>query len=66
MCISVKQVKVANEVFSPTEEEIEEARKIVELYERALKEGKGGVTYKGKFIDQPIYRDALNILRFGF
>jgi citrate lyase subunit beta/citryl-CoA lyase len=65
MCISVRQVKVANEVFSPTKEEIEEARKIVELYERALKEGKGGVTYKGRFIDQPIYRDALNTLRFG-
>jgi citrate lyase subunit beta/citryl-CoA lyase len=28
-----------------------------------LKEGKGGITYKGRFIDQPIYRDALNKLK---
>ena len=64
MCISVKQVEVANRIFSPTENEIEEARKIVEIYREALKKGKGGITYKGKFIDQPIYRDALNTLRF--
>ncbi|TCK02895.1 HpcH/HpaI aldolase/citrate lyase family protein [Phorcysia thermohydrogeniphila] len=64
MCISVKQVGIANRVFSPTEEEIEEAKRIVALYERALKEGRGGITYNGKFIDQPIYRDAINKLKF--
>ena len=64
MCISVRQVEIANKVFSPSMEEIKEAKKIVELYEEALKEGKGGITYKGKFIDQPIYRDALNKLKY--
>ena len=64
MCISVKQVEIANRVFSPTEEEIREAREIVEVYERAMREGKGGITYKGRFIDQPIYRGALNTLRY--
>ncbi len=65
MCISVKQVEIANKVFSPTEEEVEEARQIVEVYEKAIEEGKGGVTWNGKFIDQPIYRSALNTLRFS-
>ncbi len=64
MCISVKQVGIANEVFSPSLEEIEEAKEIVSLYEKALEEGKGGITYRGKFIDQPIYRDALNKIRY--
>lgn len=63
MCISVRQVEVANRVFSPSEEEIKEAEEIVKLYEKALEEGKGGVVYKGKFIDQPIYKDALNKLK---
>ncbi|ADY72768.1 Citryl-CoA lyase [Desulfurobacterium thermolithotrophum DSM 11699] len=63
-CISVKQVGIANEVFSPSLEEIEEAKEIVKLYEEALREGKGGITYKGKFIDQPIYKDALNKLKY--
>jgi len=65
MCISVSQIEVANRIFSPSIEEIEAARRVVEIYEEALKEGKGGVTVDGKFIDQPIYRDALNILRFA-
>ncbi len=65
MCISVKQVEVANRVFSPSEEEIEEAKEIVRIYEKALKEGRGGVACNGKFIDQPIYKNALNILRFS-
>jgi citrate lyase subunit beta/citryl-CoA lyase len=65
MCISVKQVEIANKVFSPSEEELREAEEIVKLYEEALKEGRGGVTYKGLFIDQPIYKDALNKLRFS-
>ena len=65
MAISVRQARIANEVFSPGPEEIEEAKRIVELYEKALKEGKGGITFNGKFIDQPIYRDALNTLRFS-
>ncbi len=65
MCISVRQVEVANRVFSPSREEIEEAMEIVEVYEGALKEGKGGVPYKGKFIDQPIYKGALNLLRYA-
>jgi citrate lyase subunit beta/citryl-CoA lyase len=65
MAISVRQARIATEVFSPSPEEIEKAKRIVELYEKALKEGKGGITFNGKFIDQPIYRDALNTLRFS-
>ncbi len=65
MCISVRQVAVANEVFSPSKEEIERAKRIVKAYEEALKEGKGGITVDGLFVDQPIYRDALNVLRFS-
>ena len=65
MAISVRQAGIATKIFSPDPEEIEEAKRIVELYEKALKEGKGGITFNGKFIDQPIYRDALNTLRFS-
>ena len=65
MCISVKQAEIANRVFSPSEEELRRAKEIVEVYEKALAEGKGGVAYKGLFIDQPIYRDALNTLKYS-
>ncbi|WP_457567258.1 HpcH/HpaI aldolase/citrate lyase family protein [Desulfurobacterium sp.] len=62
-CISVKQAEVANRIFTPEREEIQLAQTIVKLYEDAVKNGKGGITYNGLFIDQPIYRDALNILK---
>ncbi|WP_457677622.1 HpcH/HpaI aldolase/citrate lyase family protein [Thermovibrio sp.] len=65
MAISVRQSQIALSVFSPSEEELKEAKEIVEVYEKALKEGKGGVPYKGTFVDQPIYKDALNKLRFS-
>jgi len=64
MAISVRQSRLLMELFSPSREEIEEAKEIVRVYEEALKEGKGGVAHGGKFIDQPIYKDALNKLRY--
>ena len=64
-CISIKQTEIANRIFSPSEEEIEKAKKIVKLYEKAKEEGKGGITFEGLFIDQPIYKDALNILKLS-
>ncbi|WP_297444973.1 CoA ester lyase [Desulfurobacterium sp.] len=62
-CISVKQTEIANSIFLPDREEIEKAQMIVKLYEKALKEGKGGITCGDLFIDQPIYKDALNLLK---
>lgn len=62
-CISIKQTEIANKIFSPTEEEIERAKNIAKLFEEAIKKGKGGITYEGLFIDNPIYKDALNILK---
>ncbi|WP_456397779.1 HpcH/HpaI aldolase/citrate lyase family protein [Desulfurobacterium sp.] len=62
-CISIKQTEIANRIFSLSKEEIEKAKRIVELYEKAKEEGKGGVTLEGLFIDQPIYKDALNFLK---
>ncbi|SNR68276.1 HpcH/HpaI aldolase/citrate lyase family protein [Desulfurobacterium atlanticum] len=64
-CISIKQTEIANLIFSPSEEEIEKARKIVELYKKAEEKGEGGITFNGLFIDQPIYKDALNILKLS-
>lgn len=56
--IHPKQVKLANEVFSPSEEAIAEAREILAEMEKANAAGMGAVTYKGKLIDQASMKQA--------
>lgn len=61
-CVHPSQVPILNEVFSPTAEELERARRIVEEYERALAEGQGAITVDGDFVDIPFYEQAKRLL----
>ena len=61
-CVHPSQVPILNEVFSPTPEELERARRIVEEYERALAEGRGAITVDGDFVDIPFYEQAKRLL----
>jgi malyl-CoA/(S)-citramalyl-CoA lyase len=49
--IHPKQVKLANEVFTPSAEAVAQAREILAAMEEAQKNGLGATTYKGKLID---------------
>ena len=49
--IHPSQIGLANEVFSPTDEEITKASRILEAMAQAQKEGKGAVTLDGRLID---------------
>jgi malyl-CoA/(S)-citramalyl-CoA lyase len=61
--IHPSQVALANEVFSPTEAEVERARRILEAMEQAAKEGKGAVSLDGRLIDAASIRMAQNLMR---
>ncbi|MDP7149959.1 MAG: CoA ester lyase [Paracoccaceae bacterium] len=61
--IHPKQVKLANEVFSPSDEAVAEAREILAEMEKANAAGMGAVTYKGKLIDQASMKLAEVIVR---
>ena len=50
-CIHPAQIGVVNEVFSPTEEEIEWAKKVVAAYEEAGAAGRGAISVEGQMID---------------
>ena len=50
-CIHPAQIGVVNEVFSPTEEEIEWAKKVVAAYEDAGAAGRGAISVEGQMID---------------
>ena len=49
--IHPKQVKLANEVFTPSAKAVSEAREIIAAMETAKAEGQGATTYKGRLID---------------
>ncbi len=62
-CIHPSQVPIVNEVFTPTEAQIEQATKTVALYEQALDNGSAAVQdERGQFIDEAIARRARDIL----
>ncbi len=64
-CIHPNQVKMANEVFGPSEDEIAEAREIVEAYDAALARGEGAITVRGKMVDVPVADRMRAILAFA-
>ena len=57
------QVPIANEVFTPTAEEVTEARAIMDDYRRAESDGVGAVGRNGKLVDAALMRHAANVLR---
>lgn len=60
--IHPSQIELANEVFTPTEVEVERARRIVEAMEAAAREGRGAVSLDGRLIDAASIRMAENVL----
>ena len=61
-CIHPGQVEIVNEVFSPTEGEIEWARKVVRAYEEANVAGSGAISVDGQMIDAASIKMAQNTL----
>jgi citrate lyase subunit beta/citryl-CoA lyase len=54
MCIHPTQVAIANQVYTPTTEEIERARKVVAAWEQAVREGQGVFTVDDQMVDAPL------------
>ncbi len=56
--ISPRHVEVINQVFTPTEKEIDYAYEVMDAIARAKEQGKGAVALRGKMIDAPIVTRA--------
>lgn len=57
-CIHPRQIKIVNEAFAPTEQEIEKAKKIVIAFKEAKAKGLGVVSIGSKMIDAPVVKRA--------
>lgn len=60
--IHPNQVAIAQEIFSPAQEDVDRARTIKALYDEALDSGLGAVTYEGKMIDIAVVRLLQNTI----
>ncbi len=61
--IHPKQVALANEVFTPSEKAVTEAREILAAMAKAETEGQGAAVYKGRLVDLASIRQAQVIVR---
>jgi len=57
-CIHPDQIPVLNRVFSPDPEKVDWARRVVEAFEKSLKEGRASTSLDGRMVDEPVYRRA--------
>ncbi len=62
MCVVPRQIEIANEVFSPTPQEMERCRRLIEAYEAAQAAGRGTIDFEGQMIDEPLLKRARAIL----
>jgi malyl-CoA/(S)-citramalyl-CoA lyase len=56
------QVPLANEVFTPSEAEVEHARRLLAALEQAQQEGKGAATLDGRLVDMALVPMARRVL----
>jgi citrate lyase subunit beta/citryl-CoA lyase len=62
--IHPNQVDVINKVFTPSEKEIEWAKKVYTAYEDAIKRGLGAISVDNQMIDEAVVKKARRVLSF--
>ena len=60
--IHPEQIDPVRAVFTPTEEQVAAARRIVDAYSQAGAEGRGAVQVDGKMVDAPVAKRAQTLL----
>jgi citrate lyase beta subunit len=63
MCIHPMHIEPINQVFSPSERDVNSAKKIIEAYEEAKARGLGAASVEGRMIDEATYKMAKETLR---
>jgi citrate lyase subunit beta/citryl-CoA lyase len=62
LLVHPRHVDPVNQVFSPSKEEIDFARRVIKAYEEAKAKGLGATSLGGRMIDYGSYRRALNLI----
>jgi citrate lyase subunit beta/citryl-CoA lyase len=62
LLVHPRHVDPVNQVFSPSKEEVDFARRVIKAYEEAKAKGLGATSLGGRMIDYGSYRRALNLI----
>jgi citrate lyase subunit beta/citryl-CoA lyase len=65
LLIHPSQIEPVNRVFSPSEGEVEYARKVVKAFKEAEAEGVGAISLEGKMIDIANFRQAQDLIAWA-
>lgn len=63
VAINPRQVSTIHQAFAVDSHKLEEAKKIVEAFEHNKSQGMGVFNLDGKMIDEPVYRQALQLIQ---
>lgn len=62
LLIHPKQVDPIHQIFSPSQQELDECEEIVEAFEQAEQQGVASIAYNNKLVDYPVYKRAKELL----
>lgn len=62
LCIHPSQVSLANNSFSPSEEEVARAKELLSAYENAVAQGSASIVFNGQMVDEALAKQARRIL----
>jgi len=60
--IHPNQVQITQEAFTPSDDAIAYAKRVIETFESSQKEGKGAYALDGRMIDMPLLKNAQKVL----
>ena len=62
LAIHPSQIEIINDVFSPSEADVDRARRLIEAYDRTATHHQGVITWEGEMIDAPVVLRARRVL----
>jgi citrate lyase subunit beta/citryl-CoA lyase len=62
LCIHPAQVAWSHESFSPSEAELDRARRLLDAYDQAKAAGSAAIAFEGQMVDEPLARQAQALL----
>ena len=65
LSINPRHIDVIHQVFSPTDQEVAWAIRVIDSLKQAEKEGAGVITVDGKMVDKPIVDRAQNVMQMA-
>lgn len=62
MCIHPRQIGLANDVFTPSDAEVDYAVRLVAAYDAAQADGRATIDFEGRMVDGPLYKTSLAVV----